>query len=176
MLPRGYDELMKRPLSPEVLGPFHPDVIGKQVTGPFGPGVRPGDPEIVETPLLQSMGVTPGDVKALMDAHPEAKDALSQPEAESLRGYLQGNKNYDMHILNNLFAELSDGMRARLSMAKMPAPKPNRYDYRTPRWAVDTGDQSVAPTTTRSNITDVGPAEVGESSNQAPSEWWLEGK
>jgi hypothetical protein len=164
-------------LPPEVLGPFHPDALAKTVAGPFGPGVRPGDPVIEDKPMLQSMGVTPDALKAMMDSYPDAKEALTTPEADALRTYLQGNRNYDSYVLNNLFAELSDGFRTRQALrSQAPIIKPMRFDSMTPRWALEAGDQSVAPTATRGPVPDVGYTEEGEAANPAPSEWWLSGR
>ncbi len=167
-------------LPPETTGPFHPEAMTRSVAGPFGPGVKPGDPVMPEKPLLESLGVTPDAVKALLVQHPDAAAAFSGPEAEALRGYLGGNKTYDMHVLNGLVAELADGLRTRRAMQaqaqQMPAPRPMRYDRGVSRWALEAGDQSVAPNATRGPIPDVGYTEIGEASNPAPSEWWLEGK
>lgn len=162
----------------DILGPFSKKEITKSTLGPFSPDVPPGE-EPPSRPMLESMGVTPAEFKSLLDANPDAKAMLSQPEAENLYAYLNGSKRYDIHVLNNLFAELSTGLRARIA-ARQPydAGRPARPRLRAPGapgWPYG-HDGAGGSYPSRGPITwDSGPAEQGEPSNQAPSQWWLEG-
>lgn len=162
-----------RNLPSEVLGPFLDGRIQEETLGPFS-SLSTTEPLVENKPMLDAMGITKETIQNMLSVYPHAKEILNQPEAETLRDYLDGNRNYDIHILNNLIAELSDGFRMRQSLQERTTPvKPIRFDSTVPRSERDSGDQSVAPTATRGPVPDVGYTEEGETGNPAPSEWWL---
>lgn len=165
----------------ELLGPFSAKSVEEATLGPFATETMnhttsPWDvtraPE-TDRPMLDSMGVTPAEFRSLLDANDGARQMLSQPEAESLHAYLGGTKNYDVHVLNNLFAELSAGFKSRMTardqvLREQRVPRIPRNNPSAPSWALEgtsTGTWAEAPP----------PAETGESP-QPPTEWWLEGK
>lgn len=164
------------PMDDSILGPFSKKELERSTLGPFAPGVAPGEAK-ESPPMLEAMGVSPAEFKSLLDANPDAKAMLSQPEAESLYAYLNGSQRYDIHVLNNLFAELSSGLKSRLA-ARRPfeagrPPRRRRNAPGAPGWPYGASGPGVSTVSPLGPET--GPAEQGESSNQAPVQWWMEG-
>ena len=172
----------------ELLGPFSAAKITESTLGPFAQeainkAMSPWDARQTretDRPMLESMGVTPQEFRSLLDSHEGAREMLSQPEAEALHAYLKGNQKYDVGVLNNLFAELAAGFRARMAardqvLREMRQPRAPRSNPHAPSWPLE-------GTSTRATRADSGPwmgatppAEIGEPVNP-PIEWWLEGK
>ena len=165
------------PMDESVLGPFSKKEVERSTLGPFAPGVQPGQPT-ESPPMLEAMGISPAEFKSLLDANPDAKAMLTQPEAENLYAYLHSSQKYDVHVLNNLFAELAAGMKSRLAAAKRPfeagrPPSRRRTSPGSPGWPYGSSGPGVATVSPLGPET--GPTEQGESSNQAPVQWWMEG-
>lgn len=172
----------------ELLGPFSPASITESTLGPFAQesinrAMAPVDPRQTretDRPMLEAMGVSPQEFRSLLDANDGSRQMLSQPEAEGIYAYLQGNKRYDVHVLNNLFAELASGFKSRMVardqvLREMRTPKVPMRNPSAPGWAIE-------GTSTRATRADTGPwmgatppAEIGEGA-QPPSDWWLESK
>ena len=183
-----YHELV-RLKDDSILGPFSQRELTRATMGPFARGMSNEDPNRLSPPVLDAMGVTPSEFKSLLDANPDAKAMLTQPEAETLYAYLRGSQKYDIHTLNNLFAELASGFRSRMQAAEQKAqqakatarrpfsagspPRPRRMAPGSPGWPH--GHDGPGNTTPSPLGYETGPADQGEPSNQGVSSWWLEG-